>query len=338
MMNLHHFFLPHQKNNHRPYLLRYQSLAVLTAAVLIVQTFINFYYFSTPRVLGFATSISSGEIISLTNSQRQQNGAGQVSESSLLNQAAQLKAQDMFNSNYWAHTNPYDPAKDPWYWFEQVGYDYYMAGENLAMNFDTSAGVINGWMNSPSHRDNLLNGNYTEIGVAVVNGVLLGEETTLVVQLFGRPLGAPVVIANNPPTIPAPTTAPQPTLTPVPAQPTVTPTLAPTPTPTPEPQTITAVVRDPEDNTPIQTNATLFGGEQRWRTVGANLANPFSMNPGRLVMLGTLVFLTTIFMIDSLIIVHKQHFHVPRSHGFIHAGLMIILAIALVYNSVGTVL
>lgn len=321
-------FIPHHKNNHRPYILRYQSLSLIIAVVLTFQTLINFYYLGTPRVLGFATSISKEEIITLTNGQRQRNGAGAVTENTLLNQAALLKAQDMFSANYWAHTNPSDPQKDPWYWFDQAGYEYYMAGENLAMNFDTSAGVINGWLNSQSHRDNMLNPNYTEIGIAVVNGVLQGEETTLVVQLFGRPLGATVVASNQQPAGPQP------------AQPTVAPTLAPTPipSPTPAPETITAVVRDSSDNTSIQTDATLFGGEQRWRAVSANLANPLSMNPGRLLMLGTLVFLTAIFLVDSLIIVHRQHFHVPRSHGVVHAGIMAILAIALVYNSVGAVL
>lgn len=330
-MRLLHLFVPHQRNKHRPYFLRYQILSVFVMAMLVLQTLINFYYLGTPQVLGFASNIYSDEIISLTNSERAKVGSGVVTENSLLNQAAQLKAQNMFQDNYWAHTNPSDSEKDPWYWFEQVGYTYYMAGENLAMNFDTSAGVINGWMNSASHRENMLNGNYTEIGVAVVNGVLLGEETTLVVQLFGRPVGAGAPLAQSTNPTPTPTSITAPTATPM-----LTPT--PEPTATPIPEAVTAIVRNPSGSGPSQTNATFFGGEQKIRTVTANLMNPQSMSVGRLTMLVTLVFLILIFMVDSLVIVHRQHFHIPRSHGFVHIGVMGILFMALVYSSVGVVL
>ncbi len=70
------------------------------------------------------------------------------------------------------------------------GYQYEFAGENLAKNFIFSQAVVDAWMASPSHRENILRNDYTEVGYAIVNGVLNGEETTLVVQMFGKPLGA----------------------------------------------------------------------------------------------------------------------------------------------------
>lgn len=335
MISVKHFFIPHEQNNYRPYVLRHQVLSVLVIMALVSQALLNILYFKTPQVLGFATSISADEIISLTNSERSSNGVATLNENSLLNQAAQLKAQDMLTYDYWAHTNPYDPTKDPWYWFEQAGYSYQMAGENLAMNFDTSAGVINGWLASASHRENLLNGQYTEIGVAVVNGVLQGEETTLVVQLFGKPFGASTPPIQQP--NPTPTSTPTQQILPT-SEPTPTPIPTPTPTPTPQPEGITAIVRNSSDGTPTQTNATLFGGEQRLQAVTTNLANPLSLGMGRLIMLGTLIFLMTVFMIDSLVLVHKQHLDVTRSHGFVHVGVLGVLVIALVYSSVGTIL
>jgi hypothetical protein len=78
-----------------------------------------------------------------------------------------------------------------------AGYQYEYAGENLAKNFLFSDGVVTAWMNSPTHRDNILKREYTEVGYAIVNGTLNGEQTTLVVQMFGKPASSN--IANNQP-------------------------------------------------------------------------------------------------------------------------------------------
>ena len=99
-----------------------------------------------------------------------------------------------------------------------------MAGENLARDFGDTGSVITAWMNSPTHRDNIVNGKYREIGVAVVDGVLNGVETTLVVQMFGN--RAQVAAATSPKAVTAPAAKPAtvPVITPVP-QP--APTIAP---------------------------------------------------------------------------------------------------------------
>lgn len=179
------FLLPHSGNNHYPHSIRPNFLAFYLAALLTVQLVYNFATTGEIKVLSFATDINQPAIIQLTNGQRQANGVNALQENSLLDQVAQLKAKDMFAGNYWAHVSP--SGVTPWFWYDQAGYKYIYAGENLARDFDTSSGVLDGWMNSPTHRDNLLSPNYTEIGVAVVNGVLLGHQTTLVVQEFGRP-------------------------------------------------------------------------------------------------------------------------------------------------------
>jgi len=326
MKNLRHWFISHEKNNNKPYFLRYQVLSVFTIALLLIQIVTNVVYSGSPQVLGFASSVYHHEIITLTNARRTENGAGILAESARLNQAAQLKAQNMFQDNYWAHNNPHDSAKTPWYWFDQVGYQYYMAGENLAMNFDTSVGVINGWMASQSHRENMLNGEFTEIGIAVVNGELLGEETTLVVQLFGKPLGAQTAAL---PAQTQPTSVPTSIPTPIPT---------PTPTPIPTPETVTAIVRTPTGLAPLQTSAEVFGGEQRWRALQSNVSNPFSLSTGRLIMLGALTFLMLVFLVDALVVVHRQHFHVPKSRGFVQAGVIGLALVTLLYNSVGMIL
>ncbi|MDP2671529.1 MAG: CAP domain-containing protein [bacterium] len=175
--------IPHQRNENHPLLIRHFSLFLATGLVVGTQ-FLSNLSAGEIRVLGFATNIYQNEVISLTNEQRISNGVRGLKESALLDQAAQKKAADMFAKDYWAHFAP--DGTSPWHFFDIVGYKYSAAGENLARDFQTSEGVVQGWMNSPSHKENLLNKNYTEIGVAVVNGSLQGEQTTLVVQLFAR--------------------------------------------------------------------------------------------------------------------------------------------------------
>jgi hypothetical protein len=109
----------------------------------------------------------------------------------------------MFEDNYWAHISP--SGTKPWDFIVAEGYDYEYAGENLAKNFNNSNDVVTAWYNSRSHRENLLSTNYDEIGFGVVNGVLEGYETTLVVQMFGRPRDASYLASidsNEAPLIP----------------------------------------------------------------------------------------------------------------------------------------
>ena len=80
----------------------------------------------------------------------------------------------------------------PWNFILNAKYQYEYAGENLARNFLFSNGVVDAWMNSKTHKENILRKEYTEVGFAVENGVLNGEETTIVVELFGKPLASAI--------------------------------------------------------------------------------------------------------------------------------------------------
>ena len=176
---------PHEHNNHRPHAIRSQGVLFFLVVIILLQVVSNVATKSS-SVLGFATNISETEVINLTNGQRGQNGLAGLKTNSSLNKAAALKAKDMFEDDYWAHFAP--DGTSPWYFFGMVNYKYTWAGENLARDFATSSGVVSAWMASSGHRANILNSNFTEIGVAVVDGNLEGEDTTLVVQLFGRPV------------------------------------------------------------------------------------------------------------------------------------------------------
>lgn len=95
----------------------------------------------------------------------------------------------MFRLGYFEHVSP--EGRDPWYWFHEANYVYRYAGENLAIDFSDANALFAAWMESPTHRANILHPKYTEIGVAVVDGLFADTPTTLVVQHFGTPMTAP---------------------------------------------------------------------------------------------------------------------------------------------------
>jgi hypothetical protein len=136
-----------------------------------------------PGVLGYASQISPDIVIELTNKERLNAGVSTLKYNSALNQAALAKATDMFENNYWAHVSP--TGTEPWYFVTGSGYKYLHAGENLARDFSNPTDVVKAWMASPTHRKNLLDDRYHDIGIAVVDGYINGVETTLVVQMFG---------------------------------------------------------------------------------------------------------------------------------------------------------
>lgn len=191
-MSLLYFFIPHKKNNYHPYLIRNFSLFLLS--LLIVASF-NLPGILEGDILGTGSNIAKDEIVRLTNEQRTTSGLASLNYNPQLEQAAILKAQDMFSKNYWAHTSP--DGETPWSFFSKAGYSFKFAGENLAKDFDNSSQVVSGWMESSGHKENILNANFTEIGVGVMNGNLNGSETTLVVQMFGTTT-TPATVASAP--------------------------------------------------------------------------------------------------------------------------------------------
>jgi len=193
---LHHFFLPRESNNQRAKILHPSTLSLVIVFFIIFQILLSKATIIFPQTLGYASQILPNDIIRLTNIERQNKGLTTLTYNQLLSQAAAQKAADMFINDYWAHVSP--SGTQPWVFITQSGYSYRYAGENLARDFSDSAGVVRGWMNSVTHKDNLLNPQYSDIGVAVVNGKLGGRETTLVVQMFGAPLKAdPIVSASS---------------------------------------------------------------------------------------------------------------------------------------------
>ncbi|MCX6727176.1 MAG: CAP domain-containing protein, partial [Candidatus Shapirobacteria bacterium] len=190
------YILPHEKNNHRALLLQPAFLLGFVFLYLLNQSFLKLITIVKPGVLGYSSEITAQKVYDLTNDERQKAGLPILHYNPVLSESATAKGQDMFASNYWAHNSP--SGKTPWDFFRSAGYQYSVAGENLAKDFYDTNSVMKAWMNSPTHKANIINSKYQEIGIGVVNGTLNGVKTTLVVQHFGTPLNTAVVSLNTP--------------------------------------------------------------------------------------------------------------------------------------------
>lgn len=141
-------------------------------------------FFLLPYI-ALAAPITKEIIINLTNKERSANNLQILNENKILDNVANNKAKDILEKQYFAHTNP--DGKPFYKWVEEGGYNYNYAGENLAIDFDESEEILNAWMGSPAHRDNIINNNYTEIGIGIASGTFENHPSTIVVQIFGQP-------------------------------------------------------------------------------------------------------------------------------------------------------
>ena len=135
-----------------------------------------------------ATSVDSALLLELVNTIRTQNGRAQLRVNAQLTASAAAKCTDMVQKDYWSHNDP--AGREPWHFIDEAGYRKLAAGENLAYGFSDANAVVEGWMNSPSHREAILNPLYTEVGFATCesqNFVQSGRQL-IVVQHFGTPL------------------------------------------------------------------------------------------------------------------------------------------------------
>lgn len=105
-------------------------------------------------------------VVELVNEIRVENGLSKLTLNSELSAVARLKSQDMKDKNYFSHTSP--TYGSPFDMMKQFGISYKTAGENIAYGYVTPEAVVDGWMNSPGHRANILNSSYKEIGVGYV--------------------------------------------------------------------------------------------------------------------------------------------------------------------------
>jgi len=196
-------FIPNEGNDHQPYFLRMKSTVVILSVVLFLEVLFLIQALVLAPQSGFFATILSSALVDFTNETRVAHAEFSLSTNTTLQKAAQMKADDMARRGYFSHNTP--EGKEPWYFFEKAGYDFVYAGENLAVNFVDSKDVVDAWMDSKLHRENILNAGFREVGIGIASGIYNGREAVFVVQFFGTPIKpspeikekAPTAVANT---------------------------------------------------------------------------------------------------------------------------------------------
>lgn len=314
-----HYFFPHESNNHRAKVLHHSSLLVLIISVIGLSFLFSFTAKHDESVLGISYSVTPDELLILTNQKRQEIGLSALTMNNELADAARRKASDMFSKNYWAHIAP--DGTTPWYFIKSAGYEYVYAGENLARGFYSSSDVINAWMASPSHRENMLSPNYQDIGFAIQEGNLTGDDTVLVVEELGNRTRATTQAKQEQ------------VLTPTPAEviQEVSPISAPveiiTPTPTPVP--VVAVI------TPIGRQSTSESQLQ----VAAFKNDPLVNKPVAQKNIAAFILVAIlILLIVDIIIIRRKHIVRILSHNLDHIIFFSVLLLIILLLTRGGVL
>jgi len=166
--------------------IKYQHFFNLLRKNIIVNSliFIMLGIFLCPN-FAFASEITEKNIIELTNIERSKNNLNELKINTILTDAAYEKGKYIFETQTFAHNINGIKFSN---WVKDKKYEYSYVGENLAIDFSTSEGAISAWLDSPTHRKNILNERYDEIGVAVLRGNFDKNGTTLIVQIFASPL------------------------------------------------------------------------------------------------------------------------------------------------------
>ncbi len=342
-----HYLVPHEGNAYKPHFFR--PKAVVTVSLFAVIVFIVTFGYSLilPR-LDYLAAVLPSVLTDLANGDRQIYSLQNLTVNPQLVAAAKEKAEDMARFSYFAHVSP--TGITPWYWISKSGYRFIYAGENLAINFSESGDVNKAWMDSPTHRANILNGNFSEIGIATAEGIYEGRPTIFVVQMFGRPVQAVAVAPTKPAlALPGPKVAEAEVVAPTP-KPTPAPEASPTPSNTPtlvamppvEPVTETPTfiaVKSAEagvelEPAPVADSETL-GAAEYSKTQDKILTNPKSVM--HLVYAGLLA-LVLLAIVLSLVIELKKHHAKHLVSGVFLVALIIALSFAYEHVATATLL
>lgn len=179
-------FIPHAGNGYKPQALHPQRVLFYALSAILVKVLVVAFIVVIPISAWLTPDVLSEQarkIIELTNKIRNNLGVQSLVENNLLTQAAYSKAEDMLLNQYFAHIGP--DKKTVKEWLAGVNYKYAVAGENLAMGFSSAEEVVNGWVKSQTHYANIIDPDFSEIGVGMSSGLYENYDTTLVAQFFG---------------------------------------------------------------------------------------------------------------------------------------------------------
>ena len=187
------YFIPHDGNSHKPKFLHPKTLITIALLVLLIKAVtLGSLFLSYPQGARVSSEIVN-RVLELVNTDRTNAGLGSLTMNDTLSASALAKANDLIANDYFAHTSL--DGKRPWDWIDRGQYKYLFVGENLAMNFTTAASVHTALMNSPSHKHNILNDRYSDVGIAMVSGQIDGKQTNVLVEHFATRSNPHTVLA-----------------------------------------------------------------------------------------------------------------------------------------------
>lgn len=178
------YLIPHKGNKYEPHVFKTKNMLFILLLGIII-TLVSYLGTFVIKNTNLLASIQTAFLVDLANEDRVEQNVATLTINPVLVEAAQRKANDMATKGYFAHTSP--EGLTPWYWFKDVNYNYIYAGENLAVNFTESVDVHKAWIASPTHKKNILDQRFTEVGIATADGFYKGRKATFVVQMFGKP-------------------------------------------------------------------------------------------------------------------------------------------------------
>jgi len=179
------FIIPHDGNNFLPKILHPNRILFYTVTAVFIKMLVLLFVLFHP-IDAFLTpdmaALQSNQLLQLTNKFRQEKGLPPLKENDKLKKAANLKSADMINAQYFNHISPQNRGLSDW--LGLAGYKFKVAGENLAMGFDSAEDIFKSWQNSPTHYANLVDPDFQEIGISVSSGLLSGNETSIATQVM----------------------------------------------------------------------------------------------------------------------------------------------------------
>jgi len=163
--------------------LRLPILTALTLSALLLNVL------AAPLTVLASLTINSENLLQLHNVERRKAELPALKLNATLSVSAQRKAQAMLNTDCWSHYCP--KGVEPWQFYKEAGYVYTVAGENLAEGFFDAQSAMTAWMQSPTHRENIMRGDYEEVGFGVVQGKFQGRNNNIIIAVhFAAPYKA----------------------------------------------------------------------------------------------------------------------------------------------------
>lgn len=139
--------------------------------------------------------ITPENVLRLMNEYRAAEGLGTLRLDERVVTAANDRMRHMEEEAYWAHESP--NGVTPFTWLRVRAYEFQLAGENLASGFETARLLVQSWMESPGHRANIMEPEYQDCGIAIIDGSTQGPAIgKSIVVLFGKRKDAPIVAAR----------------------------------------------------------------------------------------------------------------------------------------------